>query len=103
MINSHQMALPCSCGYARLGHSKTAEEPVTLDEDTDIGKLLAYLLKTKDKAEMIRENSPAGSYLDSVLQRTIAGIDTEIATLRYLSPADAGDIKSKPARMRPAL
>ncbi|MEP0235847.1 hypothetical protein [Roseibium sp.] len=100
-------------GYSRLGipHEqfdgdeahKSRATPVTSPE---VQTILLYLRKTRDKAETVRENAPAGSYLDGVLSRTIAGIDQEISQLRYLlnSADDAmKSLSAKPQRMRPAL
>ncbi|WP_417669538.1 hypothetical protein [Roseibium sp.] len=71
----------------------------------DVDQLLRYLGKTRDKATSIRDNAPAGSYLDGVLERTIHGLDQEIAHLRYhLTNRDAADSpKARSSRrMRPA-
>ncbi|MBD8874679.1 hypothetical protein [Roseibium polysiphoniae] len=100
-------------GYSRLGlpqdqidggeAQKGDATPVTSPE---VQTILLYLRKTRKKAETVRENAPAGSYLDGVLSRTIAGIDQEISQLRYLlnSADDATKtLSGRPQRMRPAL
>ncbi|GGB49815.1 hypothetical protein GCM10011316_22420 [Roseibium aquae] len=51
---------------------------------TDLDTMVLYLERAQDRAERIRENTPAGSYLDRVLERTIAGIALELTQLRYL-------------------
>lgn len=104
--NPQIMVLSMSSGYARQGANKAVEDdelPALSKRDTDVGLLLTYLQRTRAKAESIRENAPAGSYLDSVLSRTIAGLDTEIASLRYLCAAEDREIKTTPTRMRQAL
>ncbi|MBD8893217.1 hypothetical protein [Roseibium litorale] len=104
--NTEIMMLSMSSGYARQGANKVAaddQKPAFCNRDTDINLLLTYLQRTRVKAESIRENAPSGSYLDSVLSRTIAGLDTEIASLRYLCAAEEREIKASPKRMRQAL
>ena len=101
------------CGYFRLPpHAENAtgttpeEEMATPVTPSGINALLRYLGKTRAKAETIRENAPAGSYLDGVLSRTIAGLDQEIAQLRYLlTVPDLPDDTAQHSRrrMRPAI
>lgn len=97
-------------GYLRLGlgtqtgcETDTSPIPMTIEEAEE---LLKYLARTRAKADSIRENAPAGSYLDSVLQRISAGLDHEISQLRYLTlnkdPATTC-LPKPPKRMRPAL
>jgi hypothetical protein len=101
------------CGYFRLP-APIQNDTCTTPEDematpvtpSGINALLRYLAKTRAKAETIRENAPAGSYLDGVLSRTIAGLDQEIAQLRYLLTVP--DLQDRTAghahrRMRPAI
>ncbi|ADZ71486.1 hypothetical protein [Polymorphum gilvum] len=58
-----------------------AETSLTRIEVDDV---MTYLRAALARAIRIRENAPAGSYLDSVLTRTIEGLEVEIAQLRYL-------------------
>ena len=58
-------------------------QPLLVTPD-DVDRMMLYLLKARERAEKIRENAPAGSYLDSVLRRTIDGLGQELAHLRYL-------------------
>ncbi|WP_417684908.1 hypothetical protein [Roseibium sp.] len=95
------------CGFTRIGRHVPPyllHKAISVRSD-DIDDLLLFLGKTRDKAERIRENAPAGSYLDSVLERTIHGIEQEIAQLRYLlgnkDPA-AKAVAGTAQRMRPA-
>ncbi|WP_106751859.1 hypothetical protein [Pannonibacter carbonis] len=57
------------------------EISVTRFEVEDIAR---YLRATLNQANRIRSNAPAGSYLDSVLSRTIEGLELELAQLRFL-------------------
>jgi len=75
---------------------------------TDLDTMVLYLERAQDRAERIRANTAAGSYLDRVLERTIAGISQELAQLRYLL-GESNDVPAAPAepmtrrRMHPAL
>lgn len=75
--------------------------PISMSE-RDVDTVLIYLGKARARAERIRENAPAGSYLEKVLARTIGGIETEMAQLKYLL---AQRDLPKPAgrAMRPAI
>lgn len=77
------------------------DAPISMSE-RDFDTVLVYLGKARARAERIRENAPAGSYLEKVLARTIGGIDREMAQLRYLL---AQRDLPKPAgrAMRPAI
>jgi hypothetical protein len=68
----------------------------------DLETMMLFLRRSRDRALTIRENSPAGSYLESVLNRTISGIDQELSQLNYLL-AKRDLPKQRPAKMRPAL
>lgn len=80
-----------------------SEDPVILLSPYDVDTMLLYLGKARDKADRIRENTPAGSYLDKVLQKTIFGIESEMAQLRYLLSCKELPEQPEPARMRPAI
>ncbi|MEP4769532.1 MAG: hypothetical protein ABJY83_16635 [Roseibium sp.] len=102
--------LNAGCGYLRLG---TASQSTQQDDhhptcvtSFEIDTLLRFLNSARKKAETVRENAPAGSYLDTVLSKTILGLDQEISQLRYLlaHPEDAvRATKTQPTRMRPAI
>lgn len=87
------------------------QTPLKMDE---LQILLLYLQKTRGRAERIRENSAAGSYLHAALSNTIAGLDAEIGQLRHvlalgdgcdaeLSAALPTTAMTRPRRMRKAL
>ncbi|WP_395174621.1 hypothetical protein [Roseibium alexandrii] len=68
----------------------------------ELETMMLFLRRARDRAVVIRENAPAGSYLESVLHRTILGIDQELAQLKYL--LTRSDLpKPSPTRMRPAI
>ncbi|WP_422375456.1 hypothetical protein [Roseibium sp.] len=72
----------------------------------DVRAMMLYLRKARDRAIAIRDRSPGGSYLESVLTRTIDGIALELSQLDYLlaqKPAVAVPARSCGNRMRPAL
>ncbi len=69
---------------------------------SELETMMLFLRRARDRAVVIRENAPAGSYLESVLHRTILGIDQELAQLKYLL-AKSDQPKPSPARMRPAI
>jgi hypothetical protein len=76
---------------------------VTLEE---VRTMILYLRKAQARAIEIRDRSPAGSYMVSVLDRTIDGITLEISQLDYLlarKPVDTEKVASKRHRMRPAI
>ncbi|WP_428527223.1 hypothetical protein [Roseibium sp.] len=68
----------------------------------ELETMMLFLRRARDRAVVIRENAPAGSYLESVLHRTILGIDQELTQLKYLL-AKSDLPKSSPTRMRPAI
>ncbi len=69
---------------------------------SEIETMVLFLRRARDRASTIRDNAPAGSYLDSVLKRTIHGIDQEVSQLNYLLAKR--DMPDRPqARMRPAI
>ncbi|WP_204934555.1 hypothetical protein [Roseibium sediminis] len=77
-------------------------------QSSELDLMMLYLEKALGRAIRIRGNATAGSYLERVLQRTINGLEAEIAQLRYLlaqrdfEPAvrSAGPSTE---RMRPAI
>lgn len=80
------------------------EISVTHFEVEDIAR---YLRATLNQASRIRANAPAGSYLDSVLGRTIEGLELELAQLKFLLADPEFPISSKEdqrvTRMRRAM
>jgi len=79
--------------------------PATDVTPGDVQTMMLYLRKARDRAIAIRERSPGGSYLESVLTRTIDGITLELSQLEYLlaqKPA-AASRESAARRMRPAI
>ncbi len=75
---------------AKAGGSSPSGAPYPSDltakdvPTSDLRELLCYLERTRAKAETVKENSPAGSYLDGALARTIAGLDEEIGELQKM-------------------
>lgn len=72
----------------------------------DVRKMILYLRKARDRAVDIRDRSPAGSYLESVLIRTIDGITLELSQLDYLlatKPVKATVPGTPSRRMRQAI
>ncbi|MEP3046477.1 MAG: hypothetical protein ABJL55_04000 [Roseibium sp.] len=102
--------LNAGCGYLRLGTtsrvSTQEDEHPTCVTPSEIDVLLRFLGSALRKAETVRENAPAGSYLDTVLTNTILGLDQEISQLRYLlahPDETTKTAKTKSTRMRPAI
>lgn len=80
--------------------------PTTDVTAEDVQSMKLYLRKARDRAIAIRDRSPGGSYLESVLTRTIDGIALELTQLDYLlaqKPAIAVPVRNCSNRMRPAL
>ncbi|AMN56087.1 hypothetical protein ACP90_19825 [Labrenzia sp. CP4] len=67
--------------------------------------MMLYLRKARERAIAIRDRSPGGSYLESVLTRTIDGISLELSQLDYLLASQPVDPSrnSSTRRMRPAI
>lgn len=93
--------------FARLLERKTLARE-TPEEHRDLDLMMLYLEKALGRAVSIRRHATAGSYLERVLQRTINGLEAEVAQLKYLlakrdheALADADAVE--PQRMRPAL
>lgn len=104
-----RLATPCPehSPVAAPTVSQTPGVPVTDVTPDDVRRMILYLRKARDRAIDIRDRSPAGSYLESVLIRTIDGITLELSQLDYLlamKPVD--DVAGAPSnarRMRPAI
>lgn len=79
----------------------------TLDVTSDeVRTMIDYLRKAKARAVEIRDRSPAGSYMESVLARAIDSIALELSQLDYLlarKPVDANKATAGTRRMRPAI
>ncbi len=76
---------------------------VTPDE---VRQMMLYLRKARDRATAIRDRSLGGSYMESVLTRTIDGITLELSQLDYLlaqKPVAKETIGTAGRRMRPAI
>jgi hypothetical protein len=69
----------------------------------DVTAMMLYLRKARDRAIAIRDRSPGGSYLESVLTRTIDGITLELSQLDYLLASGRGSATDSERRMRPAI
>lgn len=87
-----QRGAPAKTGFPKLTRVTAGE----------IEQMVLYLQRARDRAASIRENAPAGSYLDSVLKRTIHGIDQEVSQLNYLL-AKRDQPQQSPTKMRPAV
>jgi|GEM_PF-6886148 len=86
----------------RLPHTGAVTEDMTKVTAGELVTMMDYLRRSRDRAVIIRDNAPAGSYLESVLTRTISGINHELAQLTYLLARR--DLQgAHPARMRPAI
>lgn len=73
----------------------------------DVRLMMLYLRQSRDRAIAIRDRSPGGSYLESVLTRTIDGIALELSQLEFLLACDS-EPGARPGvaserRMRPAI
>ncbi|PVB59750.1 hypothetical protein DCO57_20760 [Labrenzia sp. 011] len=62
-----------------------------------------YLRKARDRAIDIRDRSPAGSYLENVLSRTIDSLTLELSQLDYLLTCKPATVVKHGRRMRPAI
>ncbi|MTI43150.1 hypothetical protein E1178_05950 [Roseibium hamelinense] len=84
--------------------SNTAAEtaPHSGLSQSNLEEVMTYLRKARLRAEKVRDNSPAGSYLESVLTRTMAGLDRELAQLSYLL-AKRDHPAPQATKMRPAI
>jgi hypothetical protein len=95
----------CEHSRAVLSASAPLLETVPATEVTsgDVRKMMLYLRKARDRALSIRERSPGGSYLESVLTRTIDGITLELSQLEYLLAGKPEMAAQNKPRMRPAI
>lgn len=86
---------------------RKVQEPVVTDITAgDVQVMILYLRKARNRAIDIRDRSPAGSYLENVLSRTINGIALELKQLEYLlmsNPDALPRSQTGNARMRPAI
>ncbi|MBO6892452.1 MAG: hypothetical protein JJ866_10975 [Roseibium sp.] len=83
----------------------SAQQTLDVTAD-DVRTMIQYLRKAKARAVEIRDRSPAGSYMESVLARTIDSITLELSQLDYLlarKPVDADALPNQQRRMRPAI
>jgi|GEM_PF-1722829 len=87
--------------------SPLLEMPPRIDvTPEEVHTMMLYLRRARDRAIEIRERSPAGSYLESVLARTINGITLELSQLDYLlacKPVNVARETRTDRRMRPAI
>ena len=80
--------------------------PPTDVTSEEVRQMILYLRRAKDRATAIRERSPAGSYMESLLTRTIDGITLELSQLDYLlaqKPVVTKKAGTTNGRMRPAI
>lgn len=70
--------------------------------ETEVDKVLLFLNKARTQAGRIRDNAPAGSYMEKMLTRTIGGIDRDMAELKYLLAKRDLPTPGQPA-IRPAI
>ncbi|WP_420411382.1 hypothetical protein [Roseibium sp.] len=103
MPNIPAMAAPKTHVQDKSAVKSGGEQPQpTKVNAADLETMMLFLRRSRDRALTIRENSPAGSYLESVLNRTISGIDQELSQLTYLL-AKRDLPTQRPTKMRPAL
>ncbi|QDG78560.1 hypothetical protein [Labrenzia sp. PHM005] len=103
MPTKSAMAAPNTHLQDKSAVESGAERPQpTKANAADLETMMLFLRRSRDRALTIRENSPAGSYLESVLNRTITGIDQELSQLTYLL-AKRDLPNRRPTKMRPAL
>jgi len=80
------------------------ETVVTTDvTPEDVCSMMLYLRKARERAIAIRDRSPGGSYLESVLTRTIDGLSLELSQLDYLLASGRNAATASERRMRPAI
>ncbi|WP_068413362.1 hypothetical protein [Labrenzia sp. OB1] len=86
--------------------SSSAPSPEVRETDVtaeDVRAMTQYLRKARDRAIDIRDRSPAGSYLESVLTRTIDSLTLELSQLDYLLTSKPVNVVTHARRMRPAI
>ncbi|MBN9669569.1 hypothetical protein [Roseibium aggregatum] len=103
-----RLADPClePSSVAMPAVSSLSDVAVTDVSPEEVRSMMLYLRKARDRAILIRERSPAGSYLESVLSRTIDGIALELSHLEYLlalKPASEAASTKTARRMRPTI
>jgi hypothetical protein len=99
-------SLEQSCAVLSASSPVLDAVPPTDVTPQDVRTMMLYLRTARERAIAIRERSPGGSYLESVLTRTIDGITLELSQLEYLlaqKPGDASLDSSSTRRMRPAI
>ena len=104
-----QFAHPAQAQYSVAMSSSpsllAAQQPTDVTPD-EVRIMIAYLQKARDRAKQIRDRSPAGSYMENVLSRTIDGITLELSQLDYLlarQPVETSKAMRVRSRMRPAI
>lgn len=98
-------AVAHSCAVSSASASTPGTDQLTSVTRGEVRTMMLYLRKARERAIAIRDRSPGGSYLESVLTRTIDGISLELSQLDYLlvsQPVDPSR-NSSTRRMRPAI
>ncbi|MGX1500679.1 hypothetical protein [Roseibium aggregatum] len=98
-------AVAHSCAVSSASASASGAEQLTSVTRGEVRTMMLYLRKARERAIAIRDRSPGGSYLESVLTRTIDGISLELSQLDYLLASQPVDPSrnSSTRRMRPAI
>ncbi|MBN8180185.1 MULTISPECIES: hypothetical protein [Stappiaceae] len=98
-------AVAHSCAVSSAAASTPGTEQLTSVTRGEVRTMMLYLRKARERAIAIRDRSPGGSYLESVLTRTIDGISLELSQLDYLLASQPVDPSrnSSTRRMRPAI
>jgi hypothetical protein len=98
-------AVAHSCAVSSASASAPDADQLTSVTPGEVRTMMLYLRKARERAIAIRDRSLGGSYLESVLTRTIDGISLELSQLDYLlasKPVDPSRNAST-MRMRPAI
>lgn len=104
-----QFAHPALAQYSVASTSTSTLLEATSPTDvtpSEVRLMIDYLRKARSRAMEIRDRSPAGSYMENVLCRTIDGLTLELSQLDYLlarSPNTSAKSKPDTCRMRPAI
>ncbi len=87
-----------------MADGRSQSRPIDVSVE-DARVMMLYLGKARDRAARIWENAPAGTYLESVLRRTVDNLESELAQLTYLLGCRHGAEGLAPPkkRMRPAI
>ncbi|WJS01536.1 hypothetical protein [Roseibium aggregatum] len=98
-------AVAHSCAVSSAAAPTPGTEQLTSVTRGEVRTMMLYLRKARERAIAIRDRSPGGSYLESVLTRTIDGISLELSQLDYLLASQPVDPSrnSSTRRMRPAI